>query len=1086
MSKEIFKNHKIINKRKINRKRKLFYNFVIILYLFFLNTLIECRTNKSKIHLKVKTNIEGENILSSSYYELVDEIYVNGKILDNETNIDDIDIHQELNITLIWKYELTSTAEMFSGCDGITEIDLSEFDASKVTNMSFMFYNCSSLTSLNFLDINTSNVKDMSGMFCNCSSLTSLNLFNFDTSNVENMEYMFAGCPSLSYLNLSNFDTTNVENMNSLFMDCSSLTSMNLSNFQISKDVDKTNMFYGCSLLSYLILSNFDDYEDNDILANIFGLCTSLEFLYFKSFIVFGYDISYETNITICTDFNDSYDSYLLEQEMICNYNFNNNLDGKRFKCYIYDSYNTELFYKYSCELCGINFYQIYNDSNNNDSYVNCYYYPNGYYLDLNNSIYKPNEINVNEIRYSILTDKIDNSIIESTSKEIIESTNKEIIESTNKEDNGFLESNTESYVNSNDINNDSINNFVDNILQGLNLADIDNGNDNKYTKNNLEFIFTSTENQKNNKDEKNITMDLGQCEYNIKKDYNISENDSLYILQIISEEVGMKIPKLEYEVYYPLNNDGNELIKLNLTSCKGTKIEISIKVEINDSLDKYNPKSEYYNDICAKATSESGTDINLKDRQNEYVNNNMSLCEENCEFIDYNYTNKKAICSCEVILETPKDYKIQFDKKDFFKSFIDIKNMFNLNIMKCYKTVLKIKELRNNYGFFIISLIFLFYFATLFIFSFNSFYKLKMNITKIVLDLKFSKIHDNDNIINNHIQNENKINNNDNNNKIIDNNNDNNILHINKKFKKNVKKKIKVKKKFVKYLAQTKFKNINEINDIIYCEKIPKKNNNSSSKILLDSNIKEFGFVPKNNELNIIFPELKDFEINSLEYEEALTIDKRNYFQYYFSLLKSNHPLTFSFLPSNDYNSIIIKMFLFFFSFSLDFTINALFFNDDTMHKIYEDKGKFNFLYQIPQIMYSTIISKIIDGIIRTLALSQDNIVDLKREKEKKDIDIKSKKLIRKLKIKFILYFIITFIILLFFLYYVTCFCGIYVNTQIHLIKDSLLSLAIGFLYPIIMFLIPGIFRISALRAQNKNREYIYKVSSFIENYIC
>ena len=108
--------------------------------------------------------------------------------------------------------------------------------------------------------------------------------------------------------------------------------------------------------------------------------------------------------------------------------------------------------------------------------------------------------------------------------------------------------------------------------------------------------------------------MDLGQCEYNIKKDYNISENDSLYILQIISEEVGMKIPKLEYEVYYPLNNDGNELIKLNLTSCKGTKIEISIIVEINDSLDKYNPKSEYYNDICAKATSESGTDINLKD----------------------------------------------------------------------------------------------------------------------------------------------------------------------------------------------------------------------------------------------------------------------------------------------------------------------------------------------------------------------------------------------------------------------------------------------------------------------------------------
>ena len=82
--------------------------------------------------------------------------------------------------------------------------------------------------------------------------------------------------------------------------------------------------------------------------------------------------------------------------------------------------------------------------------------------------------------------------------------------------------------------------------------------------------------------------------------------------------------------------------------------------------------------------------------------------------------------------------------------------------------------------------------------------------------------------------------------------------------------------------------------------------------------------------------------------------------------------------------------MFLFFFSFSLDFTINTLIFNDDTMHKIYEDKGKFNILYQIPQILYSTIISKAIDGLIRTLALSQDNIVELKKEKEKKDIDMK------------------------------------------------------------------------------------------------
>ena len=142
--------------------------------------------------------------------------------------------------------------------------------------------------------------------------------------------------------------------------------------------------------------------------------------------------------------------------------------------------------------------------------------------------------------------------------------------------------------------------------------------------------------------------------------------------------------------------------------------------------------------------------------------------------------------------------------------------------------------------------------------------------------------------------------------------------------------------------------------------------------------------------------------------------------------------------------------------------------------------------LYQIPQIIYSTIISKVIDGIIRFLALSQDNIIELKKEKHKKDIDMKYTKLIRKLKIKFIFFYIISFIILLFFWYYETCFCGIYVNTQMHLIKDSLISLVIGLLYPIVMYIIPGIFRISALRAEKQNRKYMYKISSFIENYIC
>ena len=211
-------------------------------------------------------------------------------------------------------------------------------------------------------------------------------------------------------------------------------------------------------------------------------------------------------------------------------------------------------------------------------------------------------------------------------------------------------------------------------------------------------------------------------------------------------------------------------------------------------------------------------------------------------------------------------------------------------------------------------------------------------------------------------------------------------------------------------------------------------------------------------NNISNIFDK-KDFEINLLCYELALKLDHRNYFQYYISLLKNSHPIIFSFVPFDDYNSTIIKIFLFFFSFSLDFTINALFFTDDTMNKIYQDKGKFNFLYQIPQILYSTLISKFIDSTIKNFALTQEDIIQLKEEKEKSELDIyHHKKIITKIKIKFVLYFVLTFIVLLFFWFYVTCFCCIYINTQIHLINDSLISLITSLLIPFILCLVPGI----------------------------
>ena len=86
-------------------------------------------------------------------------------------------------------------------------------------------------------------------------------------------------------------------------------------------------------------------------------------------------------------------------------------------------------------------------------------------------------------------------------------------------------------------------------------------------------------------------------------------------------------------------------------------------------------------------------------------------------------------------------------------------------------------------------------------------------------------------------------------------------------------------------------------------------------------------------------------------------------------------------------------------------------------MNQIYEDKGSFNFIYQLPQTIYSTLLSIIINTLIKYFSLSEQNVLKIKEEKRKtKSIDEKLKKLYKILKIKFAVFFIITPVFLLLF----------------------------------------------------------------------
>ena len=60
--------------------------------------------------------------------------------------------------------------------------------------------------------------------------------------------------------------------------------------------------------------------------------------------------------------------------------------------------------------------------------------------------------------------------------------------------------------------------------------------------------------------------------------------------------------------------------------------------------------------------------------------------------------------------------------------------------------------------------------------------------------------------------------------------------------------------------------------------------------------------------------------------------------------------------------------------------------------------------------------------------------------------------------------------------------FCAIYKNTQIHLIKDTLISFGISLFSPFVFYLFPGFFRIPALSNKNNKRQCLYNISLFIQ----
>ena len=631
--------------------------------------------------------------------------------------------------------EVVDMCFMFASCSSLVSLNLSNFDTAKVTNMAGMFGECSSLEWLDISHFDTFQVKGFDQMFFNCTLLSSLNIFNFDTSNVTNMFAMFYSCKSLTSLDISGFNTSNVDNMEYMFGRCINLEYINFKNANIKESAKLNNIFSETALnlvvctTDLILISKVNDNEcalvdcsDNwkknrkkiDINTNnCVENCNSNTFEYdskcyndcpngsYRS-IYFDSDNNYYNN---CINSINGY--YLDENDLFykkCYYTcktcdkegddiYHNCLECKDSYTYHYnylDHYNclnictnyfywentTNVLYCTDKLECPINYNKLIsnkneciddckNDFNNKYNYLNeCYTQcPNG---TINNSFICEPILDENKISDTFFPNHITSSIHMKETNDINYRTSINYMNNTNL----IIR----------------INNQFD-----ININTENNKNGEIYYEFNIERTlvrFTTINYLKSNKNSSEIIIDLGICEHILKDAYNITYNDSLYILILEIKEEGMKIPKVEYEVFNIVNK--TNIIKLNLSFCEESKIKVSIPVNITDFIDKYDSNSGYYNDFCYIFTSEYGTDICLKDRRREFIEKNLTLCEENCKLIDYDYIYKKVKCSCEIKIHLPLLEEIKFDKEKLKNNFKDINNISNIQFMKCYKIVFK------------------------------------------------------------------------------------------------------------------------------------------------------------------------------------------------------------------------------------------------------------------------------------------------------------------------------------------------------------------------------------------------------------
>ena len=577
--------------------------------------------------------------------------------------------------------------------------------------------------------------------------------------------------------------------------------------------------------------------------------------------------------------------------------------------------------------------------------------------------------------------------------------------------------------------------------------------------------------------------IDFGECYEKIRKEYNITEDLVIAILEK-NVEIGSSITS--YSLFNPLNGEKlntseickNETIvmKENVLTISGVNSSL-ISFFANQGINVFNLSDRFYIDLCFHYKSPNEKDIPLRLRVNIFFPN-ISLCDEGCVSEGINLDSMESICYCPFTDFTKSSFisnTLKYSEllNEVYSFFLDS----NLDVLYCIKDIFIYEYFKVCTGGFIIMTLIIIQSICAIYYSKRSKTYMKRYIF-ILSDEYISSFNNKKIEIKDNINKKNEIKDNikkdlltiKNNKKINKKKNDSLTCNRNTS---------KIKFKSDKNLciinnSKAILHNSSNLNNIY-----SKKNKMNFKKIRSKKDNKENTTKLRKSSRKVKkkynFKEYLSTDYSDMDLDDALEKDKRNIFQYFCDLTKENHLVINSIFVTDNIKPKSIKLIVLLISIDLYCLFNGLMFNESYISDIYNNQERENFFSFIPRsyshLIFITIISKLINGLISCFYFEEKKIKGIflrgKNKPDKIKMDIFS--FIQKLE-KYYLYLICTsyFITILTWVY-ISCFNNVYYNSRREWIKSSFLYYIMAEVIVIIFFFLTAVIRFLAMKWENE-----------------